>query len=159
MEVPRLRVQSELHLPIYTTATAMPDPSHNCDLHCSLQQCQILNPLSKAGMEAPSSWIVVRFLTCWATMGTLFIYFFTLNIVPFPYKTVKWKFMLSKKTEFQEFMTPTDGTVPWMLLSESEHHLHKEVSSDTLIYFISWEKRIEKLPWIKYHWVTLFEAK
>ena len=26
MEVPRLRVESELELPAYTTATAMPDP-------------------------------------------------------------------------------------------------------------------------------------
>ena len=30
------------------TATAMQDPSHVCDLHHSSQQCQILNPLSKA---------------------------------------------------------------------------------------------------------------
>jgi len=30
------------------TATAMPDPSHICDLHHSSWQCQILNPLSKA---------------------------------------------------------------------------------------------------------------
>ena len=33
MEVPRLRVQSELQLPAYTTATATWDPSHLCDLH------------------------------------------------------------------------------------------------------------------------------
>ena len=32
----------------YTTATATPDPSHICDLHCGLLQCQILNPLSEA---------------------------------------------------------------------------------------------------------------
>ena len=50
MEVPRLGVESELLLPAYTTATATPDPSHICDpyLHYSSQQCQILNPLSKA---------------------------------------------------------------------------------------------------------------
>ena len=42
MEVPRLGVKSELQLPAYVTAIAMPDPSH------SLQQCQIPNPLSKA---------------------------------------------------------------------------------------------------------------
>ena len=29
-------------------ATALPDPSHICDLCRSLQQCQILNPLSEA---------------------------------------------------------------------------------------------------------------
>ena len=48
MEVPRLGVESELQLPAYTTATATVtlDPSHVCDLCCSLQH--ILNPLRKA---------------------------------------------------------------------------------------------------------------
>ena len=45
MEVPRLGVESELQLPVYTTATAMPDPSRICNLHHS---SQILNPLSEA---------------------------------------------------------------------------------------------------------------
>ena len=48
MEVPRLRVESELQLPAYTTATATPDPSGVCDLHRSSWQWQILNPLSEA---------------------------------------------------------------------------------------------------------------
>ena len=48
MEVPRLRVHSELLLPAYTRATAMPDLSRICDLHHSEWQRQILNPLSKA---------------------------------------------------------------------------------------------------------------
>ena len=47
-EVPRLGAESELQLPVYTTATAMEDVSHVCDLHYSSQQCSILNPLSKA---------------------------------------------------------------------------------------------------------------
>ena len=37
MKVPRLGVQSELQLPAY--ATAMPDPSCDCDLHHSSRQC------------------------------------------------------------------------------------------------------------------------
>ena len=45
MEVPSLRVESELQLPAKTTATAMPDPSHVCDLHHRSQQHQIPNPL------------------------------------------------------------------------------------------------------------------
>ena len=49
MHVPRLGVESELQLPPYSTATATQDPSRIWDLHCSLQQCQILNPLSEAG--------------------------------------------------------------------------------------------------------------
>ena len=48
VEFPRLRVQSELQLPAYITATATPDPSWICDLHHSLWQCGILNPLSEA---------------------------------------------------------------------------------------------------------------
>ena len=48
MEVPRLGVELELQLSAYTTATAVPDLSHVCDLDHSSQQCWILNPLSKA---------------------------------------------------------------------------------------------------------------
>ena len=48
MEVPRLGVESELHLLAYTTATATPDLSHICNLHHSSQQHRILNPLSEA---------------------------------------------------------------------------------------------------------------
>ena len=47
MGVPRLGVESELHLPAYTTATAMPDPSRICDLHHSSWQHWIPNPLSE----------------------------------------------------------------------------------------------------------------
>ena len=48
MEVPRLGVESELHLLAYAIATATPDLSHICSLQHSLWQCQILNLLSKA---------------------------------------------------------------------------------------------------------------
>ena len=48
MEVPRLEVKSELQLPAYTTATAMQDPNHLCDLHHSSLQDRILNPMSGA---------------------------------------------------------------------------------------------------------------
>ena len=45
VKVPRLEVELELQLQAYIMATATPDLSHICDLHQSLQQCQILNPL------------------------------------------------------------------------------------------------------------------
>ena len=48
MEVPRLGVKFELQLPAYTTASAMPDLSHICELHHSSWQHWILNPLSEA---------------------------------------------------------------------------------------------------------------
>ena len=48
MELPRLGIEWELQLLAYATATAMRDLSHICNLHHSLWQCRILNPLSKA---------------------------------------------------------------------------------------------------------------
>ena len=47
MELSGLGVQLERQLPAYATATAVPDLSCICDLHRSLRQCQILNPLIK----------------------------------------------------------------------------------------------------------------
>ena len=48
MEIPRLRVESELQLLTYTTATATQDLSQVYDLHHSSRQGQILDPLSEA---------------------------------------------------------------------------------------------------------------
>ena len=48
MEVLRLGVKLELQLPAYAIATATRDLSNICDLCFSMQQCQILNPLSEA---------------------------------------------------------------------------------------------------------------
>ena len=48
MEVPRLGVELERQLPGHATATAILHPSCICNLHCSLWQHQILNPLSEA---------------------------------------------------------------------------------------------------------------
>ena len=48
MEVPRLGVKLELLLRAYNRATSMQDLSRICDLHCSLWQHQILNPLIEA---------------------------------------------------------------------------------------------------------------
>ena len=69
MEVPRLGVQSDLQLLVYTTATATAtatapqDPSCVCDLHSSSRQCQIFNPLNEAQIKPTSSWILVGFVT------------------------------------------------------------------------------------------------
>ena len=48
MEVPRLGVELELKLLVYSAATAMLDLSCVRNLHHSSPQCQILKPLSKA---------------------------------------------------------------------------------------------------------------
>ena len=69
-EVPSLEVKWELKLPAYTTATAMPDPSHICDLHWSSQQCWILNPLSRARNCTCVLMDTSQVRYCWATVGT-----------------------------------------------------------------------------------------
>ena len=67
--------QSELQLLTYTTATAIPDPSHICDLQHSSRQLWIPDPLSQARDQIcifmDTSWI--RF--CCATMGTPCIFY------------------------------------------------------------------------------------
>ena len=75
MEVPRLGVQLELQLPVYTTAPATPDLSHICDPHHSSWQCWILNLLSvRPGIEPSSSGTLVRFVTDetqWELLGPI----------------------------------------------------------------------------------------
>ena len=60
MEIPRLGVASELQLPAHATATATPDLSCMCNLHCSSRQRQILDPLSEAWDRTACSWMLVR---------------------------------------------------------------------------------------------------
>ena len=72
---------------VSATATATPDLRHVCDLHHSLQECQILNSLNKV-MDSSQ----IRF--CWATMGTLMFLkfwdnYYTLTIVKTQDKTQK----------------------------------------------------------------------
>ena len=43
MEVPGLKVESEVQLLAYTTATATPDPSNVCKLHCSSEQWPLMS--------------------------------------------------------------------------------------------------------------------
>ena len=62
MEVPRLGMVSELQMLACTMATATQDLSCLCHLHCSSQQCQVLNPLDPR-IEPSSSWILIGFVT------------------------------------------------------------------------------------------------
>ena len=63
MQVPRLRVESELQLQAYTTATAMQDLSCVCNLHYRSWQWQICNPLSEARDQTciikDTSWFIM----------------------------------------------------------------------------------------------------
>ena len=69
MEGPRLGVEMELQLPVYTTATAKPDPSYVCDAHHSSRQHWILNPLSEARDRTHNLMVPSRILFCCAMMG------------------------------------------------------------------------------------------
>ena len=70
------RVESELQLLAYSTATATSNPSRICDLHHSSQQHQVCNPLSKARdwthILIDPSWVHNH----WAMMGTPFVCLF-----------------------------------------------------------------------------------
>ena len=76
MEVPRLGVESELHLPAYITATATRDSSCVCDLHCRSWQCQILNPLREARDHTCSLMVPSCSRFCCATTETAPIFTF-----------------------------------------------------------------------------------
>ena len=81
MEVPRLRVQSELQLMVYATATATQDLSYVCDLHHSSWQHQILSLLHKARDQTLNLMVTSWICFCCATTGTpylvkLFFFFF-----------------------------------------------------------------------------------
>ena len=66
----QLGVKLELQLLAYATATAMPDPSHICDLHQSTHQCRILNLLSKARDRSRNLMDASQIRFCCVRMGT-----------------------------------------------------------------------------------------
>ena len=77
MEVPRLGVELEQELSVYTTATALKHWSYVCDLHHG--NAGSLTHWGSPGIKPPSSWILVRFITSWATMG-ICIYFWIISV-------------------------------------------------------------------------------
>ena len=66
MEVPRLGVESELQLLVYTTATATPHRVQAKSATCTTAHgnARSLTPRGKPGIEPSSSWILVGFLAC-----------------------------------------------------------------------------------------------
>ena len=88
MDIPRLGIESELQLPPYASTTATPDPCYICNLHHSAQQCQILNPLSRARV-----WIHILMHTSrvhdhWATRELQGSFLFTNGYPEFVGKTI-----------------------------------------------------------------------
>ena len=63
-EVPRLKVQSELQLPAYTTATAGRDPSRVSPTYPTAHDnARSLTRRERSGMEAATSWFLVGFVS------------------------------------------------------------------------------------------------
>ena len=89
MEGPRLGVQSELQLWVYTTATATWDPSRVCDLPHSSWQHRILHPLRGPGIQPASSWFLVRFVTA-EPLQELHVCLFELEFHRFWIKGQEW---------------------------------------------------------------------
>ena len=69
MEVARLGVESELYLPAYTTATAMPDPNRVCDPNHSSPQCRLPDLLSEARDQTRILTDTSRTRFCCTTIG------------------------------------------------------------------------------------------
>ena len=103
MEVPRLRVELQLQLLAYTTATATWDLSCVYDIHHTSGQCWIPDPWSKARDRScvftDTSWICF----CCTTMGTPRYCIFKSLPKPSPLKTkaftrcLGWEDELEKK--------------------------------------------------------------
>ena len=70
IEIPRLRVESELQLPDYTTVTVSWDPSCICDLHHSSLQHWSLSSLNEDRDQTHVFMDTSQVHYCWAMMGT-----------------------------------------------------------------------------------------
>ena len=60
----RGQIRPAAALPTYATAIETRDPSRICDPHCSLRQCRILDPLSKARDQTHSLMDTSGVLNC-----------------------------------------------------------------------------------------------
>ena len=78
MEVPRPGVELELQLPAYTRVKSEPHPpvyttaiwATSVTYTTVCVNDRSLTHWVRPGIKSSSSWILVRFLTCWTTMGT-----------------------------------------------------------------------------------------
>ena len=84
---------------VYNTATEIPDPGCICDQHHSLWQCRSLIHWVKPGIKPTSSWVLVGFLTCWATVGAPHLLFMV--------------FVQRRRVECSFFHSCTSGSLPF----------------------------------------------
>ena len=80
-EVPRLGVESELHLLAYTTAPATSDPSSSVNYTTARGNAGSLTHWARPGIESETSWLLVGFISAvpqWELLNT-----FSLSSFPF----------------------------------------------------------------------------
>ena len=82
IEVSRLGVELELQLPIYTTATAMPDLRHVVTYTIADGNTRSLTHWARPGIEPVSSWILVRFVFA-EPQQELLVFFLLKKITPY----------------------------------------------------------------------------
>ena len=149
MEVSRLGVQSELQLLAYVTATTMPDPSHICDLCCTLYQCQILNLVSEARTKTTSSWTLCRVLKPLSHNGNSCLFVFFLNRIAFA-KGIHLAGRMSSISNFKgSFPFPWDVIRFWGLLGPRKMEIYVVLSSCLLWkppLFIIWHQMTYASP-------------
>ena len=144
MEVPRLGVESKLHLLAYATATATLDPSCIFNLHHSSQQSQILNPVSEARNQTHILIVTSQVLYHWATTGT-------------PHK---WEFYLpSALLEFlYNYCLVERISLIYTVLVSNFHTRKKKISLDMLWIYAF----VVVILWFKkyiYIWSSPFQAQ
>ena len=139
MEVPRLGVESELQLLAYTTGTAMPDPSHICDLHRSSWQCWIHNPLSGAKDRTrilmDTSWVFNPLShngnSSSHVLSHLFIFFFKFFLLEYSWFTILCQFLLHRTvTQSYLFIHSFSHTI-------FHHGLSQETWHSSLCYTVA----------------------
>ena len=136
MEGTRLGVELELQLPVYTTATATPDPSCICELHHSSRQCQILSQThwARPGTEPTSSWVLGGFISATPQREFQVSGILSVELDMFNYLPRKRALILSRGTWYRK-CAPPDFTIrmvaatcppmnifPWLVLKSINLH-------------------------------------
>ena len=111
MEAPRQGVKSELQMSAYTTAytTAMPDPSHirNPWYATACGNAGSLTHWVRPGIKPTSSWILVGFLSCWATTGIpLLVKYWAPGLIECYLTNVSWSMQKRQENVFMRKLPP-----------------------------------------------------
>ena len=97
-------------------------PRLGVELEHSLQQCQILNPLSEARIEPATSWFLVRFVSA-ALWRELLIPFLKLTLMGVPV-VAQWKWIqllsMRMRVQFLVWLSGLRMLLPWAVVQVAE---------------------------------------